>query len=100
MKTEQRKRQGKRQHAARNAKAGVLVWKWKAELWWWVSYYRNNTILKCGIPRKTRVSVLNEETAVGGAILVAALARDGEHVTRKYRLLKTKARQPHKMLVV
>ena len=43
---------------------------------------------------------------VEGAVLVAVLACDGEHVTRKYRLLKwgtagkAKARQPHKMLVV
>ena len=39
-------------------------------------------------------------------MLVAVLARDGEHVTRKYRLLKrgtagkAKARQPHTILVV
>jgi hypothetical protein len=43
---------------------------------------------------------------VEGAVLVAVLVRDVEHVARKCQLLKwgtagkQKARQPHKMLVV
>ena len=47
-----------------------------------------------------------QDCAVKGAVLIAALVRDGEHVTRKCRLLKwgtagiAKARQPHKTLVV